>query len=87
MWFDCIFLLVQENTEIKTARNNHTNTWAIQNSKAVFHCLKSSIKEKLKDTIFTQYENLPEHEDDVSLFKQLTAFLAASSLQLSIISF
>ena len=53
----------------------------------MFHCLKSSIKENLKDTIFTQYENLPEHEDDVSLFKQLTAFLAASSLQLSIISF
>ena len=75
------------NANIETARTNRTNSRAIQNSKAMFRCLKSSIKGDLKDTIFTQYENLPEHEDDISLFKQLTTFTTVASLQLSMISF
>ena len=75
------------NANIETARTNRTNSRAIQNSKAMFRCLKSSIKGDLKDTIFTQYENLPEHEDGISLFKQLTTFTTVASLQLSMISF
>ena len=53
----------------------------------MFHCIKSSIKGDLKDTIFTQFENLPAHEDGISLFKQLTTFTTVASLQLSMISF
>ena len=53
----------------------------------MFHCIKSSIKGDLKNNLFTQFENLPAHEDGISLFKQLTTFTAVASLQLSMISF
>ena len=57
------------DTEIEAARTARKNSQSVQNSKAMFRCIKSSIKGDLKDTIFTQYENLSEHEDGISLFK------------------
>ena len=53
----------------------------------MFHCIISSIKGDFKDTIFTQFENLPAHEDGIFLFKQLTTFTTVASLQLSMISY
>ena len=72
---------------IKIARVAHTNARTMQNSKAMYSCLKSSITGSIKNFISTQYGNLPPHEDGVAFFKQLTTFTTVSSLQLSSISF
>ena len=50
-------------------------------------CIKSSIKCDLKNTIFTQSDNLPEYEDGDILFKQLATFTTVALLQLSMILF
>jgi len=59
----------------------------MQNSKAMYSCLKSSITGSIKDSIFTQYGNLPLHEDDIDFLKQLTMFINVASHQFSSISF
>jgi len=53
----------------------------------MYNCIKSLISGDIKDTIFTQFENLPDQDDVLSLFKKLTTFTAVSSLQRSILSF
>lgn len=75
------------DTEIETAATARTNDRAIQNSKAMFSCIKLSIDGDVKSTIFSQYGNLPEHDDGNALFKMITTFTAVSSLQLSMLSF
>ena len=74
------------DTNITQARTNRTNDRATQNSKALYQCLESSISGALKTTIFSQTENIPEHEDGVHLFKSITNFTAVSSFQLSNLS-
>ena len=73
--------------DITTARTNRVDTRAIQNSRAMFQCVKSSIKGDVRDTIFTQAGNLPTHTDGNTLFKKITTFTTVSSLQLSLLSF
>ena len=72
---------------IETARVARITPHAIQNSKAMFKCIKSPIKGDFRDTIFTKFGNLPAHEDGIGLFKKLTTFMAVASLQLSMLSF
>ena len=74
------------DTDVETARNNRTNPRAIQNAKALYRCIEASISGDVRTTIFTQSENIPEHEDGVSLFKQVTLYTAVSSIQLSNLS-
>ena len=73
--------------QLTAAFNNRTNHRAIQNSKAMYRCLKASITGDLKTTVFDQIDNLPTHEDGSSLFKLLTSFTTISSLQLSMLAF
>lgn len=72
---------------ITTVKTSCVNTRSIQNSKARFSCIKSSIKGDIRDTIFTQFGNLPLLEDCISLFKRISYFTTVSSLQLSLLSF
>ena len=74
-------------TQIENAKAACTNDHAIQNSRAMFSCIKLSIKGNLKDTIFSQFDNLPNHEDGIALFKLLTTFTTVALSQLSTISF
>ena len=53
----------------------------------MFSCIKLSIKGNIKDTIFTQFGNLPTHEDGIALFKKIATFTTVTSLQLSMLSF
>ena len=69
------------------AFNNRTDDRAIQNSKAMYRCIKASITGDLKTTVFDQIDNLPTNEDGPSLFKLLTSFTTISSLQLSMLAF
>ena len=73
--------------QIVTARTARVDQRAIQNAKAMFNCVKGSIKGALKDTIFTQFGNMPTHSDGTALFKTLTGFTTVASLQLSMLSF
>ena len=73
--------------QLTIAFNNRDNPRAIQNSKAMYHCLKASITGDLKTTVFNQIDNLPTHKDGPSLFKLLTSFTTISSLQLSMLAF
>ena len=75
------------DADIETARIARTNDRAIQNSKAMYNCIKSSITGDIRDTIFTQLDNMPENEDGVALFKKVTTLTTVSSLQLSLLSF
>ena len=54
--------------QLTVAFNNCNNNRAIQNSKAMYCCLKASITGDLKTTVFDQIDNLPTHEDGRSLF-------------------
>ena len=75
------------NQHIEDARIARTNDRALQNSKAMYACIKSSVKGNLKDTIFTQFDNIPDYDDGVALFKKMTTFTTVASLQLSMLSF
>ena len=75
------------DADILAATTARTNNRGIQNSKAMFSCIKSSIQGDIKDTIFTQFGNLPSHQDRVALFKSITTFTSVSSVQLSMLSF
>ena len=57
------------DADIETARVAHNSNCALQNSTAMFTCIKGSIKGTLKETIFNQIGNIPTHTDGVSLFK------------------
>jgi len=70
-----------------TARTNHTNDRALQNSRAMYACIKSSIQGDLKDIIFTQFDNIPDYDDGITLFKKLMIFTTVASHQLSMLSF
>ena len=74
------------NSQIVTFQTVHTNNQEIQNAKVIFSCIEPSIKEDVKDTIFTQCRNLPMHEDGVVLFKKLATFTTVLFLQLSMLS-
>ena len=65
--------------KIELARTNCTDDRALQNSKALYQCLESSISGALKTTTFSQTENIPEHEDGIGLFKAITNLTAVSS--------
>ena len=75
------------DAEIETTRTARTDPRAIQNSRALFQCLKSSVRGNIKDSIFTQQGNLPAHSDGNALLKKLTSFTTVASLQLSLLSF
>ena len=72
---------------ITAAHTARRDIRAIQNSTAMFKCIKASIKGTLRDTIFTQSGNLPANTDGPTLFKKLTSFTSVASLQLSLLSF
>ena len=74
------------DAQVESARSARVNPRAIQNSKALYHCLESSISGPVKTTIFTQAENIPKHEDGIALFKLITRYTAVSSVQLSNLS-
>jgi hypothetical protein len=83
------FNLLQEyhsipNTTIEAARLARTDARAIQNSQAFYHCLKSTLEGDIKATLFDQIGNHPTQEDGATLFKTITEFSLASSLQLTI---
>ena len=70
------------DANIETARTRRTNNWALQNSRALFKCLQSSVKGHVQTSIFTQQDNIPSNEDGVTLFKTFTKFTAVTSIQL-----
>ena len=72
---------------VETSRLARTNDRAIQNSRALYLCLKSSITGDLKATLFDQAGNLPLYEDGPTLFIKLTSFTMTATLQLSMLSF
>ena len=55
-------------TDITTAQVARTDNRAIQNTKAMFQCIKSSITGGVRDTIFAQSENIPKVRDGIILF-------------------
>ena len=73
--------------KVKDARTARTDSRAQQNARAMFKCIKSSIEGSVKETVFTQSDNLPTHACGVMLFKKLTTLASVSSLQLSFLSF
>jgi len=54
---------------IATAYTDRHDIRAIQNSTAMFKCIKASIRGTLRDTIFMQAGNLPTNTDGPTLFK------------------
>ena len=72
---------------VEASRAARTNDCAIQNPRALYSCLKSSITGDLKATLFDQAGNLPIHEDGPTLFIKLTSFTMTATLQLSMLSF
>jgi len=54
---------------IATARTNRNDIRAIQNSTAMFKCIKASIRVTLRDTIFIQAGNLTTNTDGPIIFK------------------
>lgn len=73
--------------ELEQARTLRINDRARQNAKALYKCLKASITGDIKATLFDQDGNIPLYEDGPLLFKKLTSFTIAASLQLSMLSF
>jgi hypothetical protein len=73
--------------DVTDAYNNRADPRAVQNSKALYSCLKKSITGDLRATIFDQEGNLPQREDGPTLFKMLTTFTMVASVQLSMLSF
>jgi hypothetical protein len=75
------------DTEITAARTARVDPRSIQNSRAMYKYLKSSITGDLRATVFDQAGNVPIYEDGPTLFKKLTDFTMVASLQLSMLSF
>lgn len=78
--FDSYFSLTPANAE--TARAGRLNDRSIQNSRAMYQCLKKSISGALFTIIFEQAANLP-YEDGPILFLVLTDYTVSSTVQLS----
>jgi len=76
-----------DTADIDTARTNCTNNRTLQNSRAMYACIKSSIKGDPKDIIFTQFDKIPDYDDSTTLFKKLTTFTTVPLLQFSMLSF
>lgn len=72
--------------DVETAPVTRANNRTIQNSRAMFQCIKLSIKGSVRDMIFAQVNNLSENADGPSLFKMLTTFTSIASVQLSLMS-
>ena len=68
------------DAQIEAARGARTDDRAIQNSRAMFQCVKKSIKGSIRNTIFPQSGNIPTHADGITLFKKLTTFTTVASL-------
>jgi len=68
------------DADITTAFNTWENNRAIQNAKKMFQGIKSSISGDIKDTIFSQNENLLTNNDGVSLFNIITTFNTVASM-------
>jgi hypothetical protein len=75
------------DTDVQNAYAAHVDPRAIQNSRAMYKCVKSSITGDLRATIFDQADNLTTTEDGPTLFKKLITFTMVASLQLSMLSF
>jgi len=75
------------DADITTAFNAQENNRAIQNVKATFQYIKSSISGDIKDTIFSQHRNLPTNNGGFSHFKLVTTFSTVASVQLGNIYF
>jgi hypothetical protein len=56
------------DTDVDNARIARIDLQAIQNSRAMYNCIKSSITGDLRATIFDQADNLPTTEDVPTLF-------------------
>jgi len=52
----------------------------------MYKCISGSISDDIKTTVFSQVENVPTHEDGISLFKLLTTFTSIATVQVSIMS-
>ena len=72
--------------EVVTALIARTDPRAIQNCKALFKCLESSIPPSVKSTIFDQPKNKPTGNDGVEFCCKLAKFTNFASTQLSILS-
>jgi hypothetical protein len=68
------------DTAVEAAHVARADPRAIQNSRVMYKCVKSSITGDLCATIFDQADNLPTTEDGPTLFKKLTAFTMVASL-------
>ena len=76
------------DAQITAARVARTDARAIQNTKAMYHCIKASITGDIRSNLFSQsIGNLPQFEDGPALFTSLTKFTSISSTQLSLIAF
>jgi hypothetical protein len=75
------------DADITAAQAARTDPHPVQNSHALYKCLKSSVTGDLHATIFDQAGNLPLTEDGPTLFKKLTAFTMVASLQLPMLFF
>mmetsp|Transcript_30002 Transcript_30002/g.28898 ORF Transcript_30002/g.28898 Transcript_30002/m.28898 type:complete len:80 (+) Transcript_30002:461-700(+) len=62
------------DADISTRKIARADARAIQNNKAIFKCLKSSICPTLKSTTFNRPGNKPTGQDGVDLFCKLTKF-------------
>ena len=71
------------NAQITATHLMCTNPHMIQNTHAMYKCLKASLAESLQSTIFLQVGNQPAHEDGLTSWKKLTNFTSVSSLRLS----
>jgi hypothetical protein len=72
---------------LEAARTARTDPRALQNSKAMYECLKKSVTGNLRSTLFGQASNLMTNADGPIFFKLMLSFTTVSSLQLSILSF
>lgn len=68
---------------VTAARTARTDPRAIQNSRALYHALKSSLTGNLRTTILDQAANTPSNEDGVGFFIKLLRFTELSSMSLS----
>lgn len=73
-------------TQATAAHGLRVDDRAVQNSRALYRCLKASITGDLRTTVFDQFANVPNHEDGPTLFLTLTSFTMASAIQLSMIA-
>ena len=76
-----------DDDQVEDAIAARTSNRSIQNSKAIYNCVKFSITGDIKDIISSQFDNLSTTEDGIGLFKKLTTFTTVSLLQLPVLSF